>query len=183
MKQRLGIAVALLGDPQILMFDEPMNGLDVEGIIWIRQLVKELAAQGRTVLVSSHLMSEMSQIADRLIIIGRGKLLADTTTAELIESDGRHKVLLRSPRTEELAGYLGARGATVAPQGDGAVIVTGMDAAAIGDLAAERGIPLHALVPMQSSLEDAYLKITEKSVEYRAGAAAPEAMPEEVTSR
>jgi ABC-2 type transport system ATP-binding protein len=183
MKQRLGIAVALLGDPPILMFDEPVNGLDVEGIRWIRQLLKELAAQGRTVLVSSHLMSEMSQTADRLIIIGRGKLLADTTTAELIESAGRHDVLLRSPRIEELAGHLSAKGATVTPQEDGAVIVTGIDAAAIGDLAAERGIPLHALVPMQPSLEDAYLEITGDSVEYGGGGTVTETLPEGVSSR
>ena len=113
MKQRLGLAVALLGDPPVLMFDEPVNGLDTEGIAWIRQLFKTLAADGRTVLVSSHLMSEMAQTADRLIIIGRGRLLADTSTAELIESSARHDVLVRSPRAGELAALLTARGATV----------------------------------------------------------------------
>jgi ABC-2 type transport system ATP-binding protein len=167
MKQRLGIAVALLGDPRILMFDEPINGLDAEGIHWIRQFFKDLAAQDRTVLVSSHLMSEMAQTADRLIIIGRGKLLADTTTTELIESHSRQDVLIRSPRADELSGLLTAKGATVTPQEDGAVVVTGMDAAAAGDLAAAHGIALHALVPRQPSLEDVYLEITGESVEYR----------------
>ena len=183
MKQRLGIAVALLGDPPILMFDEPVNGLDVDGIRWIRQFLKDLASQGRTVLVSSHLMSEMSQTADRLIIIGRGKLLADTTVTELIASGARRDVLLRSPRADELTGSLTARGATAKVTEDGAVVVTGMDAAAIGDLAAERGIPLHALVPREPSLEEAYLEITGESVEYRGTGSIPEAMPEEVTAR
>jgi ABC-2 type transport system ATP-binding protein len=174
MKQRLGIAVALLGDPRILMFDEPINGLDAEGIHWIRQFFKELAAQDRTVLVSSHLMSEMAQTADRLIIIGRGKLLADTTTTELIDSHSRQDVLIRSPRADELSPLLTAKGATVTPQEDGAIVVTGMDAAAIGDLAAEHGIALHALVPRQPSLEDVYLEITGESVEYRGEVSAKE---------
>jgi ABC-2 type transport system ATP-binding protein len=168
MKQRLGLAVALLGDPPVLMFDEPVNGLDTEGIAWIRQLFKALAADGRTVLVSSHLMSEMAQTADRLIIIGRGRLLADTTTAQLIESSARHDVLVRSPRAGELAGLLTARGATVATGDDGSLAVTGLDAPAIGDLAAEHGLAVHALIPRSASLEDAYLDLTGESVEYRA---------------
>jgi ABC-2 type transport system ATP-binding protein len=167
MKQRLGIAAAILGDPPVLMFDEPVNGLDPEGIHWIRQFFRELAAEGRTVLVSSHLMSEMAQTADHLVIIGRGKLIADTSTTRLIESSTRHDVLLRSPRAAELAGLLAARGATVTPQDDGALAVTGLDAAAIGDLAASHGIALHALVPRQASLEDAYLDLTGESVDYR----------------
>jgi ABC-2 type transport system ATP-binding protein len=183
MKQRLGIAVALLGDPPVLMFDEPVNGLDVDGIRWIRQFLKELAGQGRTVLVSSHLMSEMSQTADRLIIIGRGKLIADTTTTKLIASDARRDVLLRSPRADDLTGCLTARGASVTRQEDGAVVVTGMDAAAIGDIAAERGIPLHALIPREPSLEDAYLEITRESVDYRGTGSIAEAMPERVPAR
>ena len=175
MKQRLGLAVALLGDPPVLMFDEPVNGLDTEGIAWIRQLFKTLAADGRTVLVSSHLMSEMAQTADHLIIIGRGRLLADTTTANLIESSARHDVLVRSPRAGELAALLTARGATVATGDDGALAVTGLDAPAIGDLAAEHGLAVHALIPRSASLEDAYLDLTGESVEYRA--AAPEGVP------
>ena len=174
MKQRLGIAAALLGDPPVLMFDEPVNGLDPEGIHWIRGFFGELAAQGRTVLVSSHLMSEMALTADHLVIIGRGRLLADLPTAQLIESSARRDVLLRSPRAADLAPLLTAEGATVAPQDDGALVVTGLAAAAIGDLAAERGIALHALVPRQASLEDAYLDLTSESTDYR-GAASPAA--------
>jgi ABC-2 type transport system ATP-binding protein len=168
MKQRLGIAAALLGDPPVLMFDEPVNGLDTEGIAWIRQFLKALAADGRTVLVSSHLMSEMAQTADHLVIIGRGRLLADLPTAEL--TGARRDVLLRSPRAAELAELITAKGGTVAPQDDGALVVTGLDAAAIGDLAAGRGIAVHALVPRQASLEDAYLDLAGESTDYRAGA-------------
>jgi len=166
MKQRLGLAAAMLGDPPVLMLDEPVNGLDTEGIGWIRQFFKALAAEGRTVLVSSHLMSEMALTADHLIVIGRGKLLADMPTAQLIAANARHDVLLRSPRAAELAGLLTARGATVTPQPDGALVVTGLDAAAIGDLAAGHGIAVHALVPRQASLEDAYLDLTGESVDY-----------------
>jgi ABC-2 type transport system ATP-binding protein len=181
MKQRLGIAVALLGDPQVLMFDEPVNGLDTEGIAWIRQLLKALAADGRTVLVSSHLMSEMALTADRLIVIGRGRLIADTTTAELIESSTRRDVLVRSPRAAELAELIGARGATVNREEDGALAVTGLDAAAIGDLAAEHGIAVHALIPRTASLEEAYLDLTGESVDFRAGR--PQAVLEGAASR
>jgi ABC-2 type transport system ATP-binding protein len=172
MKQRLGLAAALLGDPPVLMLDEPVNGLDTEGIGWIRQFFKTLAAEGRTVLVSSHLMSEMALTADHLIVIGRGKLLADMPTAQLIAANARHDVLLRSPRVAELAGLLSVRGATVTPQPDGAVVVTGLDAGAIGDLAASHGIAVHALVPRQASLEDAYLDLTGESVDYH-GTPAP----------
>ena len=173
MKQRLGIAAALLGDPPVLMFDEPVNGLDPEGVRWIRGFFRELASQGRTVLVSSHLMSEMALTADHLIIIGRGKLLADLSTAQLISSSGRGDVLLRSPRAAELAGLIAARGATVTRQDDGALAVVGLDAAAIGDLAAGHGIALHALVPRQASLEDAYLDLTGESVDYRGEGTTP----------
>ncbi len=124
MKQRLGIAAALLGDPPVLMFDEPVNGLDTEGIAWIRQFLRALAADGRTILVSSHLMSEMAQTADRLIVIGRGRLIADTTTAELIQSSQRQDVLLRTPRAAEMAELLTARGATVTREDDGALAAT-----------------------------------------------------------
>jgi ABC-2 type transport system ATP-binding protein len=169
MKQRLGIAAALLGDPPVLMFDEPVNGLDPEGIHWIRGFFRELAADGRTVLVSSHLMSEMEQTADHLVIIGRGRLLADVPTAELIESSARRDVLLRTPRAAELAELIAQRGGTVTRQDDGALVVTGLDAAAIGDLAAGAGIAVHALVPRQASLEDAYLDLTGESTDYRGG--------------
>jgi len=168
MKQRLGIAAAMLGDPPVLMFDEPVNGLDPEGIHWIRGFFRELAADGRTVLVSSHLMSEMAQTADHLVIIGRGRLLADLPTAEL--TGARRDVLLRSPRAAELAGLITAAGGTVTAQDDGALVVVGLDAAAIRDLAARHGIAVHALVPRQASLEDAYLDLTGESTDFRAGA-------------
>ena len=167
MKQRLGIAAALLGDPPVLMFDEPVNGLDPEGIHWIRGFFRELAADGRTVLVSSHLMSEMAQTADHLVIIGRGRLLADVPTEEL--TGARRDVLLRSPQRDELARLIAADGGAATPQSDGALVVTGLDAAAIGDLAAGRGIAVHALVPRQASLEDAYLDLTRASTDYRGG--------------
>jgi ABC-2 type transport system ATP-binding protein len=169
MKQRLGIAAALLGDPPVLMFDEPVNGLDPEGIGWIRGFFRELAADGRTVLVSSHLMSEMAQTADHLVIIGRGRLLADVPTQQLIESSARRDVLVRSPRAAELAELIAQRGGTVTRHDDGALVVTGLDAAAIGDLAAADGIAVHALVPRQASLEDAYLDLTRESTDYRGG--------------
>jgi ABC-2 type transport system ATP-binding protein len=168
MKQRLGIATALLGDPPVLMFDEPAGGLDAEGIQWIRQLFKTLAAEGRTVFVSSHLMSEMALTADHLIIIGRGRLLADTPTEQFIESSSRADVLVRSPRADDLAALLTASGGAVVPEGDGGLAVTGLDAPAVGDLAAGHGIAVHELVPRHASLERAYLDITHDSVEYRA---------------
>jgi ABC-2 type transport system ATP-binding protein len=177
MKQRLGIAVALLGDPPVLMFDEPVNGLDTEGIAWIRQFLKALGAEGRTVLVSSHLMSEMAQTADRLIVIGRGRLIADTTTAQLVDSSTRSDVLLRTPRAAEMQALMTARGATVKREDDGGLAVTGLDAAAIGDLAAGHGIPVHALIPRTASLEDAYLDLTGESTDFRAAPEHPEGVP------
>jgi ABC-2 type transport system ATP-binding protein len=171
MKQRLGIAMALLGDPPVLIFDEPVNGLDPEGVLWIRELFKTLAAEGRTVFVSSHLMSEMALTADRLIIIGRGRLLADTTVDELTEAS-RSDVLVRSPRAEELSCVLSAKGATVVAASDApdTLTVTGMEAGAIGDLALSNGIAVHELTPRHASLEEAYLKITADSVQFRAEA-------------
>jgi ABC-2 type transport system ATP-binding protein len=174
MKQRLGIALSLLGDPPVLMFDEPVNGLDPEGIHWIRQLFKSLAAEGRTVFVSSHLMSEMALTAEHLIIIGRGRLLADMPTAEFIEANARGDVLVRSPRAGDLARLLTAHGATAAPEGDGGLAVSGMDAPAIAGLAAGQDIPVHELTPRHASLEEAYLDITKDSVEYRAWSRAGE---------
>jgi ABC-2 type transport system ATP-binding protein len=173
MKQRLGIAAALLADPPVLVLDEPANGLDPEGIRWIRQLLTSMAAQGRTILVSSHLISEMALIADHLIIIGRGRLLTDAPTAALMAAAGRD-VLVRSPRAGELAGLLTASGAAVTVEAGGGLAVTGMEAAAIGDLAAGRGIAVHELVPRQASLEAAYLDLTSGSTEYRAAARPPE---------
>src|SRR5580698_3448761 len=173
MKQRLGIAAALLADPAVLIFDEPVNGLDAEGVHWIRQLFQAMAAEGRTVLVSSHLMSEVAITADHLIIIGRGKLLAASPTDRFI-SGARQDVLVRSPRAGELARLLTARGAAIRPEGDGGLAVTGLDAPAIGDLAAGHGIAVHELVPRHASLEQAYLDLTDDSTDYRAGTSAPE---------
>jgi ABC-2 type transport system ATP-binding protein len=174
MRQRLGIAVALLADPPVLIFDEPANGLDPEGMAWIRELFTSMAAAGRTVLVSSHLMSEIAMVADHLIIIGRGRLLADTSAEKFINSSAHKDVLVRSPRASELSGLIVAGGGTVSRQPDGALVVTGLDAPAIGDLAAGRGLAVHELVPRHASLETAYLELTGASTEYRAGSAAGE---------
>jgi ABC-2 type transport system ATP-binding protein len=177
MKQRLGIATALLGDPPVLMFDEPVNGLDPEGVVWLRQLLRSLAAEGRTVFVSSHMMTEMALSADHLIIIGRGRLLADTPTDQFTTASTRADVLVRSPRASDLAGLLTSRGAVVDADAGGALTVTGLDAPAIGDLAAARGIPVHELVPRRASLEQAYLELTGSAAEFRvatpAGVAGP----------
>ena len=166
MKQRLGIAAALLGDPPVVIFDEPVNGLDPDGVRWIRELMRSLAAEGRTVLLSSHLMTEMALTADRLIIIGRGRLIADTSVRELADRFPQG-VLVRSPRVAELSGALRSAGAAVAEE-SGALSVRGLDVAAIGDLAAARGIPLHEVTPRSASLEDAYLQLTADTVEYGA---------------
>jgi ABC-2 type transport system ATP-binding protein len=173
MKQRLGVAAALLADPPVLIFDEPVNGLDAEGVRWIRQLLRSMAAEGRTVLISSHLMGEVALTADHLIIIGRGRLLADTPTGRFM-SGTRQDVLVRSPRAGELAGLLTAGGAAVRPEGDGGLAVTGLDAPAIGDLAAGHGIAVHELVARHASLEQAYLDLTGDSTDYRTGTPAPE---------
>jgi ABC-2 type transport system ATP-binding protein len=170
MKQRLGIATALLGDPPVLIFDEPVNGLDPEGVQWVRELFKAFGAEGRTVFVSSHLMSEMALTADRLIIIGRGKLLADTTVDELTQAS-RSDVLVKSPRAEELSCLLSAKGATVAAASGapGTLTVTSMEAGAIGDIALRNGIAVHELTPRHASLEEAYMKITADSVQFHGG--------------
>ena len=167
MKQRLGIAAALLGEPPVLIFDEPANGLDADGVRWIRMLLRQLATDGHTVLVSSHLMSEMALTADHLIIIGRGKLLADTPTERLTESSTRTDVFVRSPRASELAALLTASGADVTAE-DGGLAVTSLEAPAIADLAAQHGIAVHELMPRQPSLEQAYLDLTGASTDYRA---------------
>ena len=168
MKQRLGIAAALLGDPPVLMFDEPVNGLDPEGIHWIRGLLKSLAAEGRTMFVSSHLMSEMALTADHLIVIGRGRLVADSPIAEFVEQNSRTDVLVRSPAGGQLAGLLTRRGATVTAQTDGGLAVTGLDAAKIGDVASAHAITLHELTTRHASLEEAFMDLTRDSVEYHA---------------
>jgi ABC-2 type transport system ATP-binding protein len=167
MKQRLGIAAALLGDPGILILDEPVNGLDPDGVHWIRGLMRSLAAEGRTVLISSHLMSEMQLTADQLLIIGRGRLIADTSVRELAEqfTEG---VLVRSARPEELAGVLRAAGGEITTAADGALTVRGLDQQRIGDLAAGNGIPIYEAAVRSASLEDAYLSLTAGTVQFGA---------------
>ncbi|MFI6026820.1 ABC transporter ATP-binding protein [Amycolatopsis magusensis] len=167
MKQRLGLAGALLGDPAVLLLDEPVNGLDPDGVRWIRELLRSLATEGRTVLVSSHLMSEMALTADRLIVIGRGRLIADTSVRELEERFQRG-VFVRSPRAVELSDALRAAGAEVAAENDEAVTVHGLGVDGIGNLAAARGIPVYEVIPRSASLEEAYLELTADSVDYRA---------------
>ncbi|MFJ4981025.1 ABC transporter ATP-binding protein [Streptomyces coeruleorubidus] len=168
MGQRLGIAAALLGDPRILMFDEPVNGLDPEGIHWIRTLMKSLAAQGRTVFVSSHLMSEMALTADHLVVIGQGRLLADTSMADFIARNSRSYVRVRSPQRERLLDVLRQAGVVAVESGDGVLEVDGGKAEHVGELAAQHGITLHELSPQQASLEEAFMQLTAGSVEYHA---------------
>ena len=168
MGQRLGIASAMLGDPRILMFDEPVNGLDPEGIHWIRNLMKRLAAEGRTVFVSSHLMSEMALTAEHLVVIGRGRLLADTSMARFIEENARSFVLVRSPEAERLREVLTGAGLAPTRRPDGALEVEGGDAARVGELAAGHRLTLHELSVRQASLEEAFMRLTHGTVEYQA---------------
>jgi ABC-2 type transport system ATP-binding protein len=167
MSQRLGIAGALLGDPPVLMFDEPINGLDPEGIRWIRDLMRSLASEGRTVFVSSHLMSELEDTADDVIVIGQGRLLAATRVDELIAgmSDGR--VLVRTPQPHDVTTLLARAGGTVTSTDDGVLTVTGLDAPRIADLAAEHGLRLYELTPQRTKLEEAFIELTRDAVEFR----------------
>ncbi|MEW2452302.1 ATP-binding cassette domain-containing protein [Streptomyces parvulus] len=169
MGQRLGIAAALLGDPRALVLDEPVNGLDPEGILWIRTLMKSLAAEGRTVFVSSHLMNEMAVTADHLIVVGRGRLVADCSTQEFIERSTKQSVLVRTPDGEKLARLLREAGATVATTADADLDVTGLESARIAELASAAGLVLHELSTRRGSLEDAFMELTKDAVEYDAG--------------
>jgi len=179
MSQRLGIAAALLGDPGVLLLDEPVNGLDTEGIRWIRGLLKALAAEGRTVFVSSHLMSEVELTADRLVVIGRGRLIAEATVRDFIDTHSQRLTVVRSPSSRELQVALEQAGATVELDPSGGWRVTGPEPAAIGDLAHTHGIALHELRPLRSSLEDVYSQLTATSVEYRAGDTGADMEPQE----
>jgi ABC-2 type transport system ATP-binding protein len=165
MTQRLGIAAAMLGNPRVLMLDEPVNGLDPEGIRWVRNFVQYLAGEGRTILVSSHLMSEMAQTADHLIVIGRGSLIANCSTQEFIERSSERSVLVRTP-DHRLSDLITANGGEVKPEPDGALGVTGLEAPRIGELAAGAGITLHELTPRLASLEEAFMELTADSVEF-----------------
>jgi len=167
MGQRLGIAAALLGDPHTLILDEPVNGLDPEGVRWVRQFVRHIAAEGRTVLLSSHLMSEMALTADHVIVLGRGKVLADAPLADLVRAWTTTTLVVRSPRLTELTAALAGPDVTITAVEPGAASITGTSGVVVGDLAASLGIPVHELTPRSGSLEDAYLALTGDSVEYK----------------
>jgi ABC-2 type transport system ATP-binding protein len=168
MGQRLGIATALLGDPHTVMLDEPVNGLDPEGIHWIRMMLKRLAAEGRTEFVSSHLMSEMALTADHLIVIGRGKLIADASVAEFVAGASKHLVRVRSPQAEELRQVLSGPGVDVTSLEPGLLEVHGLTAEQVGEQAARGRIVLHELTPHQASLEEAFMDLTRDEIEFKA---------------
>ena len=167
MGQRLGIAGALLGDPRIVMLDEPVNGLDPEGILWIRNLLKSLAEEGRTVFVSSHLMSEMALTAEHLVVIGRGELIADSSVDAFIARASHKTVLVRSPQAEQLRTILSRPEVTISSQERSVLEVSGLSSEAIGETASANGITLHELAPKHASLEEAFMELTGDSVEYR----------------
>ena len=166
MRQRLGIAAALLGDPPVLIFDEPANGLDPDGIVWLRGFLRSLAAEGRAVLVSSHLMSELEDTAGRLVVIGRGRLIAVTGVADLLASASGDCVRLRTTRLPGVMRLLAAFGATVTSHGPNVLTVTGLEAARIAELTAEHGLPLQELAPQRATLEQAYMQLTGGAVEF-----------------
>jgi ABC-2 type transport system ATP-binding protein len=168
MAQRLGIAAALLGDPPVLLFDEPVNGLDPDGIRWIRVFLRSLAAEGRAVLVSSHLMSEVEGIADDLVVIGRGRLIAQTSVSELLSSRSDGRVHVRTLQVTEVMAALAGHGATVTSTGSDALLVTGLEPDRIAELVAERGLRLHELYRERASLEDAFIDLTRDAVEFAA---------------
>jgi ABC-2 type transport system ATP-binding protein len=184
MSQRLGIAAALLGDPQVLLLDEPVNGLDPEGVLWIRNLMKQLASEGRTILVSSHLMNEMAVTADYLIVIGRGRLITESTTDEVISRSADKSVRVRTPERERLTQLITEAGGKVTAggpprpgdpaNGNGAELltVTGLEAARIGEIAAAKAVVLHELTPM-ASLEEAFMELTSGSLEFGQHGPAP----------
>ena len=174
MGQRLGIAAALLGDPQILLFDEPINGLDPDGIRWVRNLLKGLAREGRTIFVSSHLMSEMALTADEVVIIGKGRLISQVRIEDLLAQSSQRSVRVRSPQIKDLKSALESSGATTTLEEDGSLSVRGVDEVAIGDLAARLSMTIHELSPQSASLEEAFMELTEDSIEYHGeGSAAP----------
>jgi ABC-2 type transport system ATP-binding protein len=167
MGQRLGIAAALLGDPSTVMLDEPVNGLDPEGILWVRHLLRGLAAEGRTVFVSSHLMSEMSLTADHLIVIGRGRKIADMSTEDFIKQASGGLVLVRTPQAAQLEALLSGQDVTVTAAGPGLLEVRGLTAVQIGEAAAANQVVLHELTPQQASLEEAFMTLTRDDVEFK----------------
>jgi ABC-2 type transport system ATP-binding protein len=176
MTQRLGIAAAMLGNPPVLLLDEPVNGLDPEGIRWVRTFMRQLASEGRTIFVSSHLMSEMAVTADHLVVIGRGRLIANSSTEDFIQQSSERSVFVRTPDAGRLRELIASEGGTVADDGnDGGLVVTGLAAPRIGELAASASVVLHELTPRLPSLEEAFMELTADSVEYgkAAGGRAP----------
>lgn len=167
MGQRLGIAAALLGDPATLILDEPVNGLDPEGVLWVRRLVRHLAGEGRTVFLSSHLMSEMAVTADHLIVLGKGRIIADAPVADILAGGTGPRVRVRSPQVGDLARLVAARDVTVTQSDADRIEITGMEASHVGDLASQHGLALHELPPLNASLEEAYMNLTADAVEYR----------------
>ena len=167
MGQRLGIAAALLGDPATLILDEPVNGLDPEGVLWVRRLVRSLAAEGRTIFLSSHLMSEMAQTADHLIVLGKGRIITDAPVADVIAGNTGSRVRVRSPHASQLADLLAASDVSVMRSEAGLLEITGVAASGIGDLAAEHSLAIHELTTLNASLEEAYMALTADAVEYR----------------
>ena len=170
MGQRLGVASALLGRPRTVVLDEPANGLDPEGVMWMREMLKDLAAQGHTVFVSSHLMSEMAQTATRLVVIGRGRLIADTTVAGFVALAGGHTVIVRTNEPARLSALLAGPDITLTPEGPDALIVDGLTTHQIGTAAGAAGIPLFELANQHTSLEEAFMEMTHDAVEYHATA-------------
>jgi ABC-2 type transport system ATP-binding protein len=171
MGQRLGIAAALLGDPEVVVLDEPVNGLDPEGIRWIRDLLRDLAAEGRTVLVSSHLMSEMAVTADHLVVVGQGRLIADTSVADFVDRASTNYVVVRTPEPDRLRTAVTGPDVTVGPVRDGAVEVRGLSLEQIGRVAFDERIPLYELSAQQASLEQAFMELTRDAVDFRGGSA------------
>jgi ABC-2 type transport system ATP-binding protein len=167
MGQRLGIAAAMLGDPQTLILDEPVNGLDPEGVLWVRQFARHLAGQGRTVFLSSHLMSEMAQTADHIIVLGRGRILADAPVGEILAGATRNAVRVRTPQPDALANAIASADVTITGVEAQLLEVSGLTAAQVGEAAAHAGVVLHELTPISASLEEAYLELTQDEVEYR----------------
>ena len=177
MGQRLGLAAALLGDPEVLFLDEPANGLDPQGIIWLRGFLKSYAAGGRSVFVSSHLLAEMAQMADHLVVVGRGRLITDTSTKQFIEHSSRNSIVVRSPEAHRLRPLLAEHGASVSVEDDGALALTGIEQARVGDLAFGAGIVLHELTTRVATLEEAFLEATAGEQQYEAGPGATPAVP------
>jgi len=170
MGQRLGIAAALLGDPETLILDEPVNGLDPEGVIWVRTLARHLAQQGRTIFLSSHLMSEMAQTADHIIVLGRGRVIADAPVGDIVARSAGGSVTVRTPDADKLSAAVTSEGGSVTLASDGSLLITGLGAPRVGEIAARDRVVLHELSLAAGTLEEAYLALTQDEVEYHAGA-------------